>query len=74
MALSPQVSEHLNDAMSSIRSALWHGSKNERPSTITQIAKVLNEIDIITKHDDALDSIDNIMKDMKDIYDRGEED
>jgi hypothetical protein len=68
MSLSPQVTEHLNDAMSSIRSALWHGAKNERPSTITQIAKVLNEIDVISKHDDALDTIDSLMKDMKDIH------
>jgi len=65
MALSPQVIEHLNDAISSVRSALWHASKNERPSTITQIAKILNEIDVISAHDDALDSIDNILNDLK---------
>ena len=65
MALSPQVTEHLNDAISSIRSALWHASKNERPSTITQIAKILNEIDVISTHDEALDSIDSILQDIR---------
>ena len=65
MALSSQVTEHLNDAISSIRSALWHASKNERPSTITQIAKILNEIDVISTHDEALDSIDSILQDIR---------
>ena len=65
MALSPQVTEHLNDALSSVRSALWHASKNERPSTITQIAKILADIDVIAAHDDALDSIDSILQDLK---------
>ena len=66
MALSPQVTDHLNDAISSIRSALWHASKNERPSTITHIAKILADIDVISAHDDALDSIDSILQDLKD--------
>lgn len=65
MALSPQVTEHLNDAISSVRSALWHASKNERPSTITHIAKILNDIDVISSHDEALDSIDSILQDLK---------
>ena len=69
MALSPQVSEHLNDAISSVRSALWHASKNERPSTITQIAKLLNDIDSINAHDEVLDSIDNLLQDIKERED-----
>ena len=66
MALSSQVSEHLNDAVSSVRSALWHASKNERPSTITQIAKLLADIDSINAHDEVLDSIDNMLQDIRD--------
>ena len=66
MALSSQVSEHLNDALSSVRSALWHASKNERPSTITQIAKLLADIDSINAHDEVLDSIDNMLQDIRD--------
>jgi len=65
MSLSPQVQEHLNDAVSSVRAALWHGSKNERPSTLSSLAKILNEIDLITKQDDALDKIDSLMEDLK---------
>ena len=72
MALSPQVSEHLNDAISSVRSALWHASKNERPSTITQIAKLLNDIDSINAHDEVLDSIDNLLQDIKHRKDEGD--
>ena len=66
MALSSSVSEHLNDAVSSVRSALWHASKNERPSTITQIAKLLADIDSINAHDEVLDSIDNMLQDIRD--------
>ncbi len=66
MSLSPQVNEHLVDAMSSLRSALWHSAKNERPSVITQIAKVLNDVDCISKHDSAMDTIDELLQDMTD--------
>lgn len=65
MSLSPQVNDHLNDAMSSMRSALWHASKNERPTILSQIAKVLNDIDSISSHEDVMDTIDSMMKDLE---------
>lgn len=64
--LSPQVQEHLNDALSSMRTALWHASKNERPSTLSQIAKIVNDIDIVSSHEDVMDTIDSMMDDLKD--------
>jgi hypothetical protein len=64
--LSPQVNEHLNDAMSSMRAALWHASKNERPSILTQMAKILNDIDSVSSHEDVMDTIDSMMKDLED--------
>lgn len=66
MSLSSQVNEHLNDAMSSMRSALWHASKNERPTIIVQLSKILNDIDGIASHEDIMDSLDSLMKDMED--------
>ena len=63
--LSPQVNDHLNDAMSSMRSALWHASKNERPSVLTQMAKILNDIDSVSSHEDVMDTIDSMMKDLE---------
>ena len=65
MSLSPQVNDHLNDAMSSLRSALWHASKNERPTILSQIAKVLNDIDSISSHENVMDTIDSMMKDLE---------
>ena len=65
MALSSQVNEHLNDALSSMRSALWHAAKNERPSTLTQLSKILNDIDLVRSHEEVLDTIDSMMKDLE---------
>ena len=64
--LSPQVKEHLNDAMSSMRSALWHASKNERPTILTQMAKILNDIDGVSSHEDVMETLDSMMEDLKD--------
>ena len=64
--LSSQVKEHLNDAISSMRSALWYASKNERPSVLTQMAKILNDIDSVSSHEDVMDTIDSMMNDLKD--------
>ena len=66
MALSSQVNEHLNDALSSMRSALWHAAKNERPSTLTQLSKILNDIDLVRSHEEVLDTIDSMIQDIKD--------
>ena len=65
MSLSPQVNDHLNDAMSSMRSETIHASKNERPTILSQIAKVLNDIDNISSHEDVMDMIDSMMKDLE---------
>ena len=63
--LSPQVNEHLNDAMSSMRAALWHAAKNERPTILTQMAKILNDIDSVSSHEDVMVTIDSMMKDLE---------
>ena len=64
--LSPQVQDHLTDALSSMRSALWHAAKNERASTLSQIAKIVNDIDCVVSQESILDTIDSMMDDLKD--------
>ena len=65
MSLSNNVTEHLNDALSSMRQALWCAAKNERPSSIVSIAKILGEIEMISTQDSCMDTIDRVLKDIE---------
>jgi hypothetical protein len=66
MSLSSQVSNHLEDALSSMRSALWHAAKNERTSILTQLAKITNDISLVVSHEEVLDSLDSMIQDLED--------
>ena len=65
MTLSKNVTEHLNDALSSMRQALWCAAKNVRPTAIVSIAKIIGEIEMIATHDSCMDQIDKVLKDME---------
>ena len=66
MALSPQVQEHLSNAQAELRSALWHGARNEKAQTITQIAELLAAVDKVATVADIMDHLQS-MKDRNDI-------
>ena len=65
MTLSHNVTEHLNDALSSMRQALWCAAKNERPCSIISIAKIISEIEMIATHDSCMDTLDKVLKDIE---------
>ena len=60
MALSDKVQEHLNNAQSELRSALFHSARNEQPATIQGIANLLSELDKLSTVADILDHLENM--------------
>jgi len=66
MSLSPTTQEHLDDAKSSLRSALVSASRNERPATIQAIADCLSQIDKLSTVDQILDSLDSLKQKWRD--------
>ena len=66
MALSPQVQEHLTNAASELRSALWHAARNEKSQTIQQLAELLNAVDKVSTVADIMDHLQS-MKDKNDL-------
>ena len=68
MALSNKVSEHISNATSELRSALFHSARNEKPATIQAIANLLSEMDKLTTVADILDHLDNLKSKGKNIW------
>ena len=66
MALSPRVEESLEDAMSSLRSALAYAARNERVTTCEAISKVMLELENISRTDALMDTLENMKSDGKD--------
>ena len=60
MALSDKVVEHLNQAKSELRSALFHAARNENPATIQGIANLLREMDKLSTVADIMDHLDDL--------------
>ena len=60
MALSDKVQEHLNNAQSELRSALFHSARNEQPATIQGIANLLSELDKLSTVADILEHLENM--------------
>ena len=56
--LSKHVSEALCDVTGSLRNALAHAARNERPITINAIAKMLNDVESLQDFDGMLDTIE----------------
>jgi len=59
MSLGKNLQENLKEAESSIRNALYWASKNEKPTTIFQLSKILFELDQIEKTEDLIDKLEN---------------
>ena len=66
MALSPKVEEALEDAMSSLRSALAYAARNERVTTCESISKVMLDLETISRTDALMDTLENMKSDGKD--------
>tara|TARA_B100001113_G_C21084474_1_gene611432 strand:- start:1203 stop:1406 length:204 start_codon:yes stop_codon:yes gene_type:complete len=66
--LSKHVSEALCDVTGSLRNALAHAARNERPITINAIAKMLNDVESLQSFDNLLDTVEDYERE-KDTHD-----
>ena len=62
MALSEQTIDHLLEAEGCIRSALKCAAVNEKPLVITQISKLLYDIDHLKEFENLQDIVESAMK------------
>ena len=58
MALSQQTIDHLLEAEGSIRSALKSAAINEKPLVITQISKLLYDIESMKEFENLMDVVE----------------
>ena len=61
MALSEQTLDHLLEAEGNIRSALKCAAVNEKPLVITQISKLLYDIEHIKEFENLQDIVEDAM-------------
>ena len=62
MALSEQTLDYLLEAEGSIRSAIKSAAVNEKPLVVTQISKLLYDIDSLKEFENLQDIVDAHMK------------
>jgi len=62
MALSQQTLDHLLEAEGSIRSAIKSAAVNENPLVITQISKILYDIDHLKEFEKLQDIVESAMQ------------
>ena len=62
MALSEQTLDHLLEAEGNIRSALKCAAVNEKPLVITQISKLLYDIEGVREFENLQDIVEDAMK------------
>ena len=62
MALSEQTLDHLLEAEGNIRSALKCAAVNEKPLVITQISKLLYDIDHMKEFENLQDIVESAMQ------------
>ena len=62
MALSQQTLDHLLEAEGSIRSAIKFAAVNEKPLVVTQISKLLYDIESLKEFENLQDIVDAHMK------------
>ena len=61
MALSEKVEDKLKEAEGVLRDAVYWAAKNEKPSTINAISKIILEIDALLKIDKFQDKLEDII-------------
>jgi len=62
MALSEKTLDHLLEAEGSIRSALAFAARSEKPLVITQISKLLYDIEHMKEFESLQDIVEDAMK------------
>ncbi len=62
MALSEQTLDHLLEAEGSIRAAIKSAAVNEKPLVVTQISKLLYDIDSLKEFENLQDIVESHMK------------
>ena len=62
MALSEQTLDHLLEAEGSIRSAIKSAAVNENPLVITQLSKLLYDIDHLKEFEKLQDIVESAMQ------------
>ena len=62
MALSQQTLDYLLEAQGSIRSAIKSAAVNEKPLVVTQISKILYDIESLKEFEQLQDIVDAHMK------------
>ena len=62
MALSEQTLDHLLEAEGNIRSAIKCAAVNEKPLVVTQISKLLYDIESLKEFENLQDIVDAHMK------------
>ena len=62
MALSQQTLDHLLEAEGSIRAAIKFASINEKPLVVTQVSKLLYDIESLKEFEKLQDIVDSHMK------------
>ena len=62
MALSEHTLDHLLEAEGSIRSALAFAARSEKPLVITQISKLLYDIDHLKQFEKLQDIVESAMQ------------
>ena len=62
MALSKQTLDHLLEAEGSIRAAIKFAAVNEKPLVVTQVSKLLYDIESMKEFEKLQDIVDSHMK------------
>ena len=62
MALSKQTLDHLLEAEGSIRAAIKFAAINEKPLVVTQVSKLLYDIESLKEFEKLQDIVDSHMK------------
>ena len=65
MSLSQSVQESLQEASGALRNALFRAARAERPTTLAAITKLIGELDTISRTDELLDSLDDMINEAK---------
>ena len=62
MTLSEPLKLEIETSLKHLRNALAFAASTERPNVLTSLSKVINEIDLIQRHDELMDGLDEAIK------------
>ena len=62
MTLSEPLKLEIETSLKHLRNALAFAAATERPNVLTSLSKVINEIDLIERHDTLMDGLDDAIQ------------